>query len=161
MRGRAACHICRARGRAALRGEARGASAPAPPGRVRTKSVYAPKERGDGIRVLVTRFYPRGVKKDHFDRWCRDLAPGAQLLREYRGGFAGREAFCAAFRGQLRGGSAASAMAGLRAESRRRPVTLLCYEPSGAFCHRHLLREILADPSLIRKDFEPGYDDPG
>lgn len=112
------------------------------------------------MRVLVTRFYPRGIAKSHFDEWRRELAPGARLLKEYRGGAVGREAFCAAFKGQMRGAGAGRAMEELRAESSRRPVTLLCYEPSGAFCHRHLLREMVADPSLLRSDFEPRYDDP-
>lgn len=109
---------------------------------------------------MVTRFYPRGVAKSHFDEWCRDLAPGARLLKEYRGGSVDRKAFCAAFRGQLLGCGPRRAMGRLRAESARRPVTLLCYEPSGAFCHRHLLREVVADPSLLRSDFEPRCEDP-
>jgi hypothetical protein len=31
---------------------------------IKTKSIYDPKERSDGVRVLITRFYPRRIKRD-------------------------------------------------------------------------------------------------
>ena len=47
------------------------------------KRVYAPVERGDGLRVLVDRLWPRGIKKANaaIDRWLRDIAPSAELRR--------------------------------------------------------------------------------
>ena len=51
----------------------------------RTKSIYAESDSGDGIRVLVTRFWPRSVRKGAVDEWRRELAPGAALLKRYRG----------------------------------------------------------------------------
>ena len=35
---------------------------------IRTKSIYDPKEESDGIRILITRYWPRGIKKEHFDK---------------------------------------------------------------------------------------------
>lgn len=51
---------------------------------LRTKSIYDKREREDGTRVLITRFYPRGVKSEHFDRWSRELSPSRGLLRDYK-----------------------------------------------------------------------------
>ena len=116
---------------------------------MRTKSIYEPREDVDGVRVLVTRFYPRGVKKTHFDEWIRDLAPSAQLLRKYKNDDVTWAQFSRAFKRELRDGGAAARIMDLRAESRRRTVTLLCYEPEEDNCHRHLLKELIADPSAL------------
>ena len=126
---------------------------------VRTKSIYKPKESGDGVRILVTRFYPRGVKKTHFDRWIRDLAPSAQLLKKYKDNDVTWRQFFRAFQRELRDGGAASRIRDLHSESRGTTVTLLCYEPTGAHCHRHLLREMISNPSLLEADFAPEYTD--
>jgi uncharacterized protein YeaO (DUF488 family) len=39
---------------------------------------YRMKE--DGTRILITRWWPRGVQKDHIDKWYRELAPSSGLL---------------------------------------------------------------------------------
>jgi uncharacterized protein YeaO (DUF488 family) len=38
----------------------------------------------DGTRILVMRYWPRGVRKGQFDAWYRDLAPSADLLRAFK-----------------------------------------------------------------------------
>ena len=38
-------------------------------------------EPEDGTRILAMRFWPRGVRKECFDVWMRELAPSAELLR--------------------------------------------------------------------------------
>ncbi len=38
-------------------------------------------EPKDGTRLLVMRFWPRGVRKERFDAWMRELAPSVELLR--------------------------------------------------------------------------------
>ena len=45
------------------------------------KRIYEPAKRSDGIRVLVDRLWPRGVKKSaaHLDQWMKDVAPSPQL----------------------------------------------------------------------------------
>ena len=52
---------------------------------IKTKSIYEPSEENDdGIRVLITRFYPRGIKKKKFDCWIRELSPSGDLLNNYQ-----------------------------------------------------------------------------
>ena len=51
---------------------------------IRTKSIYAPTDQEDGLRILITRFYPRGVRRERYDVWIRSLAPSADLLKRYK-----------------------------------------------------------------------------
>ena len=48
------------------------------------KHVRLHRQREDGERLLVMRYWPRGVRREAVDRWLRDLAPSPELLREYR-----------------------------------------------------------------------------
>jgi len=52
------------------------------PGEVRTRRWNDPVEPGDGARILVCRFRPRGVRKadETWDEWWRDLGPTPPLL---------------------------------------------------------------------------------
>ena len=45
------------------------------------KRIYEPAKPSDGIRVLVDRLWPRGVKKAtaHLDHWMKDVAPSPRL----------------------------------------------------------------------------------
>jgi uncharacterized protein YeaO (DUF488 family) len=111
---------------------------------VKTKSIYEPKEEGDGVRVLITRYYPRGVKKDRFDRWMRDLSPSRDLLRAYRSKEKSWDELVAEFRAELDANPAGqAALAELRRDSRKGAVTLLCYERTGNPCHRKVVAELI------------------
>ena len=41
---------------------------------IKTKCLYYPKDISDGARILITRYSPRGIKKEHFDRWHKELS---------------------------------------------------------------------------------------
>ncbi|TWI09456.1 DUF488 domain-containing protein [Aerolutibacter ruishenii] len=48
---------------------------------VRTKRVYEPAAHDDGVRVLVDRVWPRGIRKEdaHVVEWLKDVAPSTAL----------------------------------------------------------------------------------
>ena len=48
---------------------------------IRVKRILDQRETSDGVRVLVTRYWPRGVRKEHFDCWMRELAPSAETAQ--------------------------------------------------------------------------------
>jgi uncharacterized protein YeaO (DUF488 family) len=50
---------------------------------VGVKRVYDPAEPGDGIRFLVERLWPRGVRKESLkmDAWLKEAAPSDALRR--------------------------------------------------------------------------------
>ncbi len=96
---------------------------------VRIRRVYESRtrERGDGLRVLVDRLWPRGVSKASFelDRWAKEIAP-SPALRTWFGHEPERfEKFAQRYRTELEQPEAAAALDALRAESRRGGVTLL------------------------------------
>ena len=47
------------------------------------KRVYDAPAAEDGIRVLVDRLWPRGLKREHagIDHWLKGVAPSAELRR--------------------------------------------------------------------------------
>lgn len=53
------------------------------PLRLRTKRIYEPPSRRDGVRILVDRLWPRGIKKAdcELDAWRKELAPSDALRR--------------------------------------------------------------------------------
>jgi uncharacterized protein YeaO (DUF488 family) len=110
---------------------------------VKTKRVYDPPARGDGMRVLVMRLWPRGIRKEAVDLWLKELGADVANLRAWK---AGRldwgemaERYCAG----LAAPPATAALAELRALARRRTVTLLCACPDEARCHRGILKAVL------------------
>lgn len=48
---------------------------------IRTRRWNDPKLRDDGIRLLVTRYRPRGLKSEDetWDAWWKDLGPSVEL----------------------------------------------------------------------------------
>jgi len=50
---------------------------------IKVKRVYDPIEKDDGVRILVDRIWPRGIKKDKIDIWLKDIAPSNELRKWY------------------------------------------------------------------------------
>ncbi len=48
---------------------------------LKVKRVYEPAEPGDGVRFLVERLWPRGMKKNELqmEAWLKDVAPSTEL----------------------------------------------------------------------------------
>src|SRR5262245_9583987 len=52
---------------------------------VQLKRIYEPAAHTDGMRILVDRLWPRGMKRDdaHIDLWLKEVAPSTSLLKWY------------------------------------------------------------------------------
>lgn len=50
---------------------------------IKLKRAYEKSSKQDGLRILVERLWPRGVRKDqaHIDLWLKDLAPSTELRK--------------------------------------------------------------------------------
>jgi len=50
---------------------------------IHLKRAYEEPSRGDGLRILVERLWPRGVSKEKaaIDLWLKDLAPSTDLRK--------------------------------------------------------------------------------
>ena len=53
---------------------------------IHLKRIYEPYATADGVRILVDRLWPRGIKKEkaHVDRWFKDIAPTQELRKWYK-----------------------------------------------------------------------------
>ncbi|MCR5009068.1 MAG: DUF488 family protein [Oribacterium sp.] len=52
-------------------------------GSIKTKRIYKAPEESDGIRILVDRIWPRGIKKESaaINAWEKGIAPSAELRK--------------------------------------------------------------------------------
>lgn len=94
-------------------------------GIVRLKRAYDPPAPEDGVRVLVDRLWPRGLKRDaaKLDLWLKDLAPSDELRRWFGHDPARWPEFRDRYRAEL---ARNPAFAELRATvAQGKPVTLL------------------------------------
>ena len=108
----------------------------------RIKRAYEAAEPSDGIRVLVDRLWPRGVKKTtlKLDRWIKDVAPTTQL-RQWFGHKPERFAeFSRCYRAELAGNPA---VAELRKLGRGKTVTLIYAARDPAVNHALVLKSAL------------------
>jgi len=52
---------------------------------IQIKRIYTGAAKSDGIRILVDRLWPRGIKKEaaHIVEWAKDIAPTTELREWY------------------------------------------------------------------------------
>ena len=110
-----------------------------------TKRIYEPAAADDGTRVLVMRYWPRGIRREKVDVWLRELAPVAPLLRAYLDGKLTWAQYAPRYLTGLDRPEAQEALAEVRRLARQTRVTLLCGCPDPQQCHRTLLQHHLLD----------------
>ncbi|HEY3471138.1 MAG TPA: DUF488 family protein [Amycolatopsis sp.] len=94
---------------------------------VRVRRAYDDPEPEDGVRVLVDRLWPRGIRKDalNLDDWNKDVAPSAEL-RGWFGHDPDKFAeFASRYRDELDTVAGRAALDRLRALPQGKPLTLL------------------------------------
>ncbi|MGI9567039.1 MAG: DUF488 domain-containing protein [Nitrosopumilus sp.] len=127
---------------------------------LKTKSIYKPKEYGDGTRILICRLCPRGTKKEKIDQWYKDLAPSKELIKKYKGNEITVRKFLSSYKSEIsRNPSSLELIKKIRKYSKRENVTLLCFEPDGEPCHRHVLREIMKNEKFFHSSAMPEFTD--
>jgi uncharacterized protein YeaO (DUF488 family) len=92
---------------------------------LKIKRVYEPAEANDGVRFLVERLWPRGMKKEELNMkaWLREVAPSPSLRTWYGHDPAKWEEFQQRYRAELE--SNRESWQPILDESRRGNVTLL------------------------------------
>jgi uncharacterized protein YeaO (DUF488 family) len=93
--------------------------------KVTLKRAYDPPSPGDGTRILVDRLWPRGLSKEkaHIDLWLKDIAPSSGLRKWFAHDPKKWPEFQARYKDELKSNS--GALAQLRSEATRGPVTLI------------------------------------
>jgi uncharacterized protein YeaO (DUF488 family) len=110
---------------------------------LKTRRVYDPPAPADGLRVLVMRLWPRGIRKGSIDLWLRELGADLRSLRAWKAGRLGWTEMKRRYRSGLERPEAAAQLDELRRLARRKRVTILCACEDEARCHRGILKEIL------------------
>jgi uncharacterized protein YeaO (DUF488 family) len=115
---------------------------------IRVRRVYDRSEPYDGVRVLVDRVWPRGLRKDgaNFDEWTRDVAPSAELRKWYGHDPEKFDEFRSRYRRELESPTRRAALEHLRTLLEGNPLTLL----TATTDVEHSNATVLAE--LLRKD---------
>jgi len=112
---------------------------------VKTKSVYDPVEDGDGYRILITHYWPRGISKSRMSaEWVKDLAPSRELLDDWKKNRISWADYMARYHTEM--GKHEAIIGELARRSQDGTITLLCFEREGdPHCHRHLLAKLIEE----------------
>jgi uncharacterized protein YeaO (DUF488 family) len=132
---------------------------PVSPLDVRVCRVYEEPSAADGIRVLVDRIWPRGLRKDaiRLDDWARDVAPSSELRTWYGHDPAKFEEFRRRYLGELTGGPQRAALGRLRALAAARTEALTLLTATRDVDHSQAA--VLAQ--LLRQSAEPAEPEGG
>ena len=110
------------------------------------KRVYEAASRSDGVRVLVDRLWPRGLKKEDaaVKLWLRELAPSDELREWFHANPEGWRMFRKRYLKELIGEKASAAVEKLHrlAESKAR-VTLLYASRNEEYNNAVVLKDLL------------------
>jgi uncharacterized protein YeaO (DUF488 family) len=108
------------------------------------KRVYDERSADEGLRILVDRLWPRGVKKEalNLDAWPKELTPSNELRRWYGHAPGKFEEFRRRYHAEL--APHRDKLDELRALVRGRKATLLTATRELDLSHAHVLRDLLA-----------------
>ena len=113
--------------------------------KVKVGRPYDERARGDGLRVLVDRLWPRGLTKQRadLDEWCKQIAPSTEL-RTWCGHDPDRfEEFGRRYRLELVEPEQAEALIHLRKLAERRVLALLTATRRADISEAVVLAELL------------------
>jgi uncharacterized protein YeaO (DUF488 family) len=114
---------------------------------VRVRRIYDRTEPDDGIRVLVDRVWPRGLRKDraNLDEWIRDVAPSIELRKWYSHDPEKFGQFKSRYRRELEEPTRRAALERLRTLLEGNPLTLLTATTDVAHSNATVLAELLQE----------------
>jgi uncharacterized protein YeaO (DUF488 family) len=116
---------------------------------IKLKRAYEPPDAGDGMRILVDRLWPRGVKKTAaaIDLWAKDIAPSTEL-RQWFGHQTDRwDEFRRRYAAELE--RKTDLIDELRALARRGPITLVFSAHDAAHNDAVVLRTVLLSMTAV------------
>ncbi len=121
---------------------AKGASASSKP-HIRVRRVYDPPSKDDGVRILIDRLWPRGLKKESLklDAWPKHLAPSNELRKWYHAHLSRYAEFRERYKREL--AAQGEGLDELRALVRGRTVTLLTASKDPDLSQAEVLRDLL------------------
>jgi uncharacterized protein YeaO (DUF488 family) len=110
---------------------------------VRLKRIYDAPSPEDGVRILVTRYWPRGIKREAVDEYNSKVAPSRELLRAFKHAGLAWEGYVPRYLSEMHDQQAQSGICHLAALARSKTITLMCICVDESLCHRSLLRALI------------------
>ena len=107
------------------------------------KSIYERPDRSDGMRVLITQYWPRGIPQEAVDEYLRVLAPSRPLLQSFRDGILDWERYKNQYLREMTGEAQRAAIHRLAKLARSERLTVICVCKDADRCHRSLLRDLI------------------
>jgi uncharacterized protein YeaO (DUF488 family) len=110
---------------------------------IRCKGIYEEASPDDGMRVLTTNYWPRGVSRERAGTYRRILGPTRELLRAFRGGEISWSEYEVRYLDEMREQSRQAEIEALAAAAQTQTVTVMCVCKDERVCHRRLLRDLI------------------
>lgn len=108
---------------------------------IKTKSIYEAEGPDEGYKLLIMRIWPRGIRKDRFDEWDKDLAPSPALLKDWLKKVIPFTEFRARYIKEME--SQKEKIKALARRAKKETITLFCHEREDTYCHRKMLKELI------------------
>ncbi|MHC4198347.1 MAG: DUF488 domain-containing protein [Planctomycetota bacterium] len=110
---------------------------------IKTKSIYDKETKDEGVRLLIMRRWPRGIRKTRIDEWDKDLSPSPELLDDWNTGKIPFKEFKKRYISEMRAPLQKGKIAELAGRAKRQEITLFCHEEEDSQCHRKMLEELI------------------
>ena len=107
------------------------------------KTVYDKPSPTDGKRILVMRFWPRGVRKTTIDLWIKDVGTSPELIKAWKGGKLSWPEYEKRYYHDMKGEVQKERVKEIAGYAREGPITLLCTDKDPNRCHRSLLKKLV------------------
>lgn len=114
---------------------------------IETKRAYDTPSEEDGFRILVDKFWPRGVKKEAcpYDLWAKEIAPTDELRKRFHQDQDKMyQSFSQAYQKELEESAAFDAVVEQLQELKPKKVTLLYGSKNREHNHARVLQQMLA-----------------
>ena len=105
--------------------------------------MYEPAEPDDGLRVLTTNYWPRGISKERGGLYKRILGPTRDLLHAYKSGEITWPEYERQYLELMRGEDQRAEIAALAETARTQTVTIMCICKDASECHRSVLQRLI------------------
>ncbi|MBI1292656.1 DUF488 family protein [bacterium] len=107
------------------------------------KSAWDTRQpRKDGLRILATRYWPRGLTRDQVDLYLPDLAPSKGLLTDYQSEKIQHPEFRRRYREEMKGQKSLIRTLHWLSESGQ-ILTVMCNCEDSTYCHRRILAGLI------------------
>lgn len=124
---------------------------------IKTKSVYSPVARDDGLRLLVSRFRGRGLTTNLYDVWMAQLGPSEKLLKGFLSGRVDWKEYEKRYKEEILSSPEIDrnnrtilnhgqkfTLRLLKLLAQRQTITLMCQcGEDEMHCHRHILKKLI------------------